>query len=456
MKGKGWSRLGAFACALAWAVALGCEEGRPAAQPPEEGDALRALCGRACEELVPCGQERGREEVPDCVERCVQGGAPVARLESCVSCLEETACRGIPVGCQRGPACDMAFDLTVAARSLEAHEGRMARILVAEAVEGEHWVDAWRDVRIEGGGFEVRLPGVLPDWGIPFDVRVVVDADGDDACGDGDRHWRFDVGRPEGDLRLVVDGAGTAGADACPFWSAVRSEVVLEGEGFHEWEGKSLIAAPVWVGRTFLSIGLFASTPIVDGSFRVALGEFGDFVEGMAPGSEIRLAWMVDLDGDWICSDADAGGSGLVPPVEREVQRVEARPTPEGSAPCELLRGMGHDVRVVGGGYGGFEGEEVEAALLDEGEKVVAWTSSKVVDGSFELLFQRVGVPGRTYSAAFWIDRDDDRSCEGSNDRVWLAPLGTVGEGLEAAAPFADEVGGDELCAHFDRSIRGG
>lgn len=412
------------------------------------GGSLDELCERACDVLAPCEAKEARA----CISTCLGAPAPAPAFVPCVACLESVdSCEGARLACQHGVACDMAWDLRVEGQGLSAFDGRTARILVAEAVPGEQWVDFFREVVIEDGAFSVEMVGALPSWGIPFDVVVAIDGDGDGACtSDGlDAAWHRSVGVPTGDARIVIHGGDPRSSDALAYWGAALPEIVLEGAGLRAFDGRYVIAAPVWTDPTFLTVGSFVTARIEHGAFRVGLQDFGDYVEEMAPESEIRAAWMIDLDGDWICSDADAGGSGRVPPKDVLVRSVAAGPTTPGTAPCELLRGLGHDVLLEGGGWDRHEGVQVEAALVDEAERVVAFARGRVEDGSLRLRFDDVAVPGRNYAAAIWVDVDGGWSCEIPPDEVRLVPLGEVQGDIVRAIPYVDAAGDVALCEHF-------
>lgn len=412
----------------------------------------RELCARTCTVLAAC-DDRQTGGVETCTADCMLGGQPDSLLEECATCLEAVPCAGARLGCQSGPACDMAFDVRVTGADLGHADGAAVRVLVVEAFEGELWPDFARDVSLVGGGFDVTIAGGLPSWGVPFDVVVLLDADGDGACkpGSGDRAWRFPIGLPQADAHVHVTGDSPETKAACAFWGEAPTEVVLEGRGLDAWNGELVVAAPVWVDATFLSIGAFASAPIVDGGFRVQLGDFGDYVEEMAPDSELRLAWMVDLDHDWTCGPGDAGGSGLLPQASGLVQRVEAGPTAVGTAPCDLLRGLGHDVRLVGTGYAPHEGKRVEAVLLDAGDRIVAMGRTRVEGGAVRFDFAGMAVEGETYGAALWIDGDDSGRCAAPPDEVWRVDVGAVHADLERAVPYTGAAVDAAACSFFVR-----
>jgi len=413
-----------------------------------EGPAIDDLCLRACDVLAPCDGD----DAAACVAACLGAPASAPVFATCVECLESAgSCDGVRLGCRQGPACDMAWDLVVEGEGLERFEGRTARVLVVEAVEGERWVDFVRQVVIEDGAFSVEMIGALPTWGIPFDVVVAIDGDGDGACAtEGvDAAWRRSVGVPERDVRILVRGADPQAPAALAFWEAALPVIVLEGRGLSAFDGKFAIAAPIWIDPTFLSVGELVAAPIEAGAFRVELGDFGDYVEEMAPESEIRAAWMIDVDGDWICSDADVGGTGLVPPEKWIERRVVAGPSGPGSAPCELLRGVGHDVVLHGDGWDRHEGRQVEAALLDEDERVVAFSRGRVEAGALRLRFAHAAVPQRRYAAAIWVDVDGDWSCAVPQDETRLVDLGTVRGAHAVAIPYEAGSGDAALCVHF-------
>ena len=459
-------RIGLVACSCTLVIA--CDEPRP--QPPSgNGGAIggggsggggpsehtRELCGRTCAALVACGTDWSAEA--DCAAQCAAAAQPDPLLEECASCLEAVSCDGVRLACELGPACDGAFDLRVTGANLQHPDGTAVRVLVAEGFEQELWADFAREVPLAGGAFDVTIAGGLPAWGVPFDVVVLVDADGDGACkpGSGDRAWRFPLGLPAADAHVHVDGSTAETPAACAFWTEAPSAIVLEGAGLSAWEGELVVAAPVWVDATFLSIGRFASAKVEDGTFRVELGDFGDYVEEMAPDSEIRLAWMVDLDHDFRCGPGDAGGSGVVPTASGLERRVEAGPTEVGSAPCALLRGLGHDVRLAGGGYDAYEGLPVEALLLDENDIVAAYARGTVTKGEVRLAFAGMAAHGATYDAAIWIDVDESNSCAIPGDVAWTVPVGAVTADVERAVPYGGATPADAaICPKFDHRHR--
>lgn len=455
--------------ACAALAAIGCTEDRP--PPAESGGAggiagtggaggggpteeekIRALCERACAHFAACGEDDAA-----CLDDCLGAPAPSEHFAPCVECLESTSCTGGPLACRRGVACDMAWDLRVSAEGLSAHEGRIARVLVVESVPDERWVDHARDVRIAGGGLDVRFVGALPQWEMPFAVVVLVDADGDEACdpASGDRAFRREIGIPDGDAHVHFVGDEPGDADACAYWTAIEPRIVLEGSGFAADEGLWAIAAPVWYADDFLTIGAFAVAPVEDGAFRFELGDFGDYVDELAEGSELVAAWMIDRDGDWVCSDADAGGTGPIPLSARGFERrVEATPTPAGTAPCRLLRGLGHDVRLEGGGYDAFEGNAFQAAILD-GARVQARATGTVQGGRVEASFARAGVPGVSYVAVLWIDADGDGRCALPADGLFAWDV-VVGDGaLLVEAPLPGAAADPARCAPFDLRPKG-
>lgn len=418
------------------------------------GDAeeREALCRRSCEVVVPCTRDYAPDENEACLAGCMEAEQPVSLLESCVSCLEETACIGATLGCQRGPACEMSFDLRVHGAGFDGLDGSKVRVLAVEAYEGESWIDTARDGVIEGGAIDLRIAKALPSWGVPYDVVVLVDVDGDGACkpGSADRAWRFGLGLPTGNVEITVDPAAAQTPADCTLWAVPAPTPVLEGRGLDAWNGKTAIAAPIWIDSDFLTVGLLKSAPIENGSFRVELGDFGDKVDEMAPDSEVRMIWMVDLDGDWICSEADAGGNELVPPVSGIEQRVEAGPSAVGSAPCELLRGTGHDVNLSGRGYGPYEGVKVEGVLVDENGRVAARAQNVVTDGVVQLGFPRIAVPGRSYVASVWADVDGDHACEVPVDAAWSFDLGTIDGAAERSIDLPATEPSGELCPLFN------
>lgn len=432
---------------------IGGEGGSGGSGGPDDPQLVRQLCERTCEVLVPCGRDYLADDAAECVADCVGGRPRTALMQECVDCLEAVSCDAARLACQHAPACDMAWDVRVSAANLRGLDGRTARILVVEAFENELWADFARDVTIERGAFDVTIAAGLPAWNVPFDVVVLVDADGDGGCkpANGDLAWRVKVGHPSGDVHVAIDAdAHVPAPDACLFWDEAPTEIVLEGEGFASWDGAYAIATSVWVDDSFLTVGRFVSAPIENGTFRFRLGSFGDYVEDMAPGSELRVAWMVDLDGDWICSAADAGGSALLPPLSGLMQHTVAAPSEPGTAPCALLRGLGHDITLRGGGYDAFEGEKVEGVLLDARGVPYVRARGTVEAGQIRLVFAGGAVPGDAYSAAVWIDVDGDAACTPPEDGLWAFPVGAVFGDAERAIDRPGEPADPAVCRQFD------
>ncbi len=466
MKHRTIFRLAAMAILAASIAATGCSDDEPGALPGGGAGGISGtggsggavgpspelveLCDRACSVRVACTGDYEPDQEEACNASCLRAQPQQALLDECVACLEEVACEGARLACQHGLACDMAYDLVVRGVAFEALEGRTVRVLVAESIEGERWVDFAREVEVENGAFDVRFVGGLPSWGIPFDVVVLADADGDGACTqDVDRAWRIGIGEPTRNHEVVVRGDAPQRPDDCAYWTEAPSEIVLEGGGLEAWEGKSVIAAPVWVDTTFLTVGGFVTRTVEDGRFRLRVGDFGDYVEEMAPDSEIGIAWMVDLDGDWTCTAADAGGYGRIPEPDGLLQLVEATPADVGSAPCELLRGLGHDVRLVGSGYAAFEDAAVEAAVIGADGLVDGWARSTVRDGAFTLVFEGAAADGGSYQAAIWLDREGNAVCEIPPDAAWRFDLGTIEDDLRREVPFTGEASEASLCTLF-------
>lgn len=170
----------------------------------------------------------------------------------------------------------MAWDLEVRGEGLDSLEGVPLRVMVAEAIEGEAWVDDARDVMVSDGSFLVEIPGALrAGWNIPFDVVVIADLDRDGACKPGnDRAWRISLGIPAGPARVSLADA-TPEAPDCRFWEGAPHEIVLEGAGLEALEGRYAIGAAAWVGPDFVTLTRYVTEPIRDGTFRMGLGGFG-------------------------------------------------------------------------------------------------------------------------------------------------------------------------------------
>lgn len=459
------NRIFGWGLALICALALGCSDEDPRREAGAGGDGgtggaggtagtggdetaeerIRELCDRTCSAMASCGQA-GVDDA--CSDRCVDRPAPVALLDRCASCWERFDCSGARLACARGPDCELAFDLRVSGSRLDAFEGKRARILLAEAVPGEHWVDEAREVTIEGGGFDVTLARSLAvAWSIPFNVAVVIDGDGDGACrlGSADRIARVGLGVPVDDLHIRFEGSDFAPVTDCGLWEAAPDPIVLQGQGLAEHEGKWVIAASVWVDPTFISFGELHALPIADGGFRAELGDFGDYVEEMAPDSEIRAAWMIDLDGDWICSPADAGGSVPVSAQAGFERLAIALPSEPGTAPCGLFRGVGHTLVLEGEGYDRFEGAPVELALLDPQGRVVRYARGPVEAGTFRLSFEHLLVPGLAYDLAVWIDADESKSC-GEGDHLQRVAVGMVDGDTTRPVPLDEGEPDFSLC----------
>lgn len=414
--------------------------------PLVEDPAHRAeVCTSLCDAMAACG-----DEDPACAAECIGQKTPTELYESCASCLQEQSCRGAPLACRGGVACDFAWDLRVTGTGLDELRGAPVRVLVVEAIEGELWVDFARTATVVGGGFDVEMRGALPFWQVPFDVVVLVDADRDGLCTPGvDAAWRREVGVPAGDAWVRVEGADEQTPDACAFWDAADPQIVLEGGDFDAWEGDWVLAASVWSSDTFLTASAFSTMQVEQGGFRLELGKIGDFVEEMAPGTLVEAVWMIDVDGDWVCTDADVGGRGPIPPVRGFEHRVETSGAQAGSAPCHLLRGLGHDVTLEGEGWDVEDGTAWQLVLLHEG-KVTARRQGRVEGGRVVAAFERMATHGATYQAAVWIDRDGDGACAVPGDGAWAFEVGRVEADRQVVLPAPTGDADPALCTHFD------
>ena len=329
------------ACAM-WAVAA-CSEQAQTGQPPggsagSGGHEEPGLsCGAFCEAKTACDGSAPE----NCEASCREEALPNDLVAACAACLGAVACDAAEIACRLGPACRMAWDLEVRGDGLDALEGIPLRVMVAEAIEGEAWVDDSRDVLVSGGSFLVEIPGALrAGWDIPFDVVVIADVDRDGACkSDVDRAWRIPLGLPVGPARVSMADATPETPD-CRFWDGAPHEIVLEGVGLQGFEGRYVIAAAAWIGPDFMTLTRYVTEPIRNGTVHMGLGAFGDVSEELLETSEFWALWMIDLDGDWRCSRVDAGGAVLLPSDQTVERRALAGPAKAGTAPCDLLRGL--------------------------------------------------------------------------------------------------------------------
>ncbi|HEY0838725.1 MAG TPA: hypothetical protein VGD74_00925, partial [Vulgatibacter sp.] len=247
----------AIACGISMAV-LGCDRATDPAGTGGgaggggdggrggEGGGVEAAphCDSLCASLSACAPEQAPIDPAECAEDCRTRRLPAGLVEPCAACLESVECRVADVACRWAPACRMAWDVDFRAEGLVALEGRTLRVMVVEAIEGEHWVDAVRDLKVRDGAAHTLLEGVLSvGWDIPFDVVVIADGDGDGACGadGGDRAWRIPLGVPAGDATVTIDAASEVTNVDCGFWKGAPERLALVGAGLQEMEGKYVV-----------------------------------------------------------------------------------------------------------------------------------------------------------------------------------------------------------------------
>lgn len=410
-----------------------------------EGGRLAELCGRHCAAVVGCSPGGGEEAVARCVEDCLASEIPEAVLDGCVACIESYDCRGASFYCDRGPGCFDPPPLRVRGEGLQGLEGARLRVYALWDATGWSFVRRVRGATVEGGAFDVTVPEAL-SWGGSQSALVLVDGDGDDACGsEADRAWRIPLGRVEGAVEVTIDPASPTSLDDCALWEDVPTDLVVEGTGFQSFEGAHLVVGARYAAGLATQPFVHHAVRIAQGAFRTHLREWTDVgVEG-----RYELVWMVDVDGDWRCSEADVGGVEPLAVPGGFLQRVTIAPS-DAPAPCERIAGMGWDLAFVGGGFRHLDGAWLEALLLDDEGFLVARDSRTVASGGFRLAFPGAAAAGRSYTLVYWIDADDDLVCSVPPDEASVLPVGVVTGPTERSIPFETSLPDPAACFPFE------
>jgi hypothetical protein len=237
---------------------------------------------------------------------------------------------------------------------------------------------------------------------------------------------RPDAALPTGGIGGAAAGAsGTAGSGAAVVCDDVDGgsaaglsyvDMNVTASGFGEHEGQTiLLVTRGGVGSVFGS-----------GNARVTGGAFAlRFAKGYLRSIDQEILWLIDANGDGVCSDGEHTGFALVSavdpagPLEVAITDNHARTTSRNVDICTPTRSFGEmlDMNVTGRGFEAHDGMRVRLLTrTNDNGAVFGFGEAVVAGGGFALHFPR-GFERFTYQEILlYVDVDGDGACATETD----------------------------------------
>jgi len=250
-------------------------------------------------------------------------------------------------------------------------------------------------------------------------------------------------------------GAGTSceGVDGgtSPRPGYLDMHITASGFGAHERQTVFLVTRE---GNSGV-LGAGRAT-VVDGGFTVS------FPKGYQRASSHEILWLVDADGDGLCTEAAGDHTGYLvaggfDPLGSEAFTVaitdnHIRTTPRTPDLCNSVRAFADmlDFNVTGSGFASHDGRRVHLLTRTAVNGAIFGSGvATVTGGSFSFNFPK-GFEWVSYQEVFWfVDEDGDGICTAAVDHLGYAvtPAFTPLENVPVTMPITDN--------HATRSARG-